>query len=153
MVILPTFTNARICTFRITCLYISHDRKQIYSNSMFWKCLRVICMIIGISSLSHDSHPCNALITRYMSTDATFQFSRALARCDVINTARLCGDFTSYPLKSVKIQNRRRTRCYSGCRCSLISENCHCLHWCDFLLQETQPSRRVASGCGAQSLL
>lgn len=43
---------------------------------------------------------------------------------------------------AVKIQNRRRTRCYSGCRCSLISENCHCLHWCDFLLQETQPSRR-----------
>ncbi len=34
----------------------------------------------NISSLSHDSHPCNVLITRYMSTDATFQFSRAVAR-------------------------------------------------------------------------
>lgn len=45
---------------------------------------------------------------------------------------------------AVKIQNRWRTRCCGVCRCSLISENCYCFHWCDFLLHVTRPS-----GCGA----
>lgn len=72
---------------------------------MFWKCLRVICMIIGISSLSHDSHPCNVCIDHTIHVNccnvSVLTCTHALARCDVINTARLCGDFTSYPLKSV----------------------------------------------------
>ncbi len=57
----------------------------------------------NISSLSHDSHPCNVCIDHQLTQHfSSHVHSRACQMwCDVINTARLCGDFTSYPLKSV----------------------------------------------------
>lgn len=119
-------------------LYIlSHDRKPIYSNAMFWKCVRVICMIIGISSLSHDSHPCNVCIDHTIHDTihvnwcniSVLTCTRALARCDhrqivwgfylVSSQVRV---FVGR--RAVEIQSGWRIRCYSGCRCSLIWENC-----------------------------
>ncbi len=78
-----------------------------------------------------------------MSTDATFQFSRALARLPDVMWSHT--DFTSYPLKSVYLLRGESWKSQTGEGQDVIAAAVVVwFHWRDVFLHETQPS-----GCGA----